>query len=210
MKKLSHIIPSIILFLFSWNILSAQQNPSGINWKSIDTGTYQIIFPEEITPLGQRVANLMVHYEKYNYSSIKTEPRRIPIVLINDYAESNGFVSFAPYYSHLFTTPTSSDSVEWIKLLAIHEGRHMVQRNKLSDGTGKGAWSFLFGDMGTNIFAFFYVPAWFLEGDAVVTETARRCAEYWGFSFAQEEKRMKANVLRSLRDRQKQVKACEL
>ncbi len=164
------------LLLFTFVIysinLNAQQNPSGIKWKSIDTGNYVIIFPEEITPLGQRVANLMVHYEKYNYSSIKTEPRKIPIVLINQYAEPNGFVSFAPFYSHWFTTPASFDSIEWYKGLAIHEGRHMVQANKLKDGGGKGLWRFLFGETGTALFSAIYVPEWFLEGDAVVMETA--------------------------------------
>lgn len=172
MKKLYPVICVLIICFFNICPLSAQQNPSGINWKSIDTGTYEIIFPEEITPLGQRVANLMVHYEKYNYLAIKTRPRRIPIVLVNNYTDSNGFVSFAPYYSHLFTTPTSSYSIEWIKLLSIHEGHHMVQRNKLTDGFGKGLWRVLLGDNGTNIFSFLYVPDWYLEGDSVVTETA--------------------------------------
>jgi len=162
----------IFTIIITTTDLFAQQNPSGINWKSIDTGTYEIIFPEEITPLGQRVANLMVHYEKYNYSSIKTEPRRIPIVLINQYADPNGFVSFAPFYSHWFTTPSSFDSIEWFKGLSIHEGRHMVQLNKLKDGPGKGAWKLLFGEAGTAVFSIVYVPAWFFEGDSVVMETS--------------------------------------
>ena len=164
----------IIFFILIINTIniSAQQNPSGINWKSIDTGTYEIIFPEEITPLGQRVANLMVHYEKYNYASIKTKPRKIPIVLINNYAEPNGFVSFAPFYSHWFTTPSSFDSIEWYKGLAIHEGRHMVQQNKLKDGPGETIWRVLFGETGTGLLSVFYVPAWFFEGDSVVMETA--------------------------------------
>ena len=160
------------LFLTSGSEIYSQQNPTGIKWKSIDTGTYEIIFPEEITPLGQRVANLMVHYEKYNYSSIKAKPRQIPIVLINQYAEPNGFVSPAPFYSHWFTTPSSFDSVEWFKGLAIHEGRHMVQMNKLTEGFGKSLWQFFLGDMGSAIFSGIYVPAWFMEGDAIVMETA--------------------------------------
>jgi len=162
----------LIILLFFAAALAAQQNPPGINWKSIDTGSYEIIFPEEITPLGQRVANLMAHYEKYNYSDIKTRPRRIPIVLINNYSEPNAFVSFAPYYSHWFTTPSSFTSLDWYKGLAVHEGRHMAQLNKLKDGRGKGLWRIFFGDFGTAAFSTIYVPAWFFEGDAVVNETA--------------------------------------
>ncbi len=161
-----------VLFIISGSEIYSQQNPSGLKWKSIDTGTYEIIFPEEITPLGQRVANLMVHYEKYNYSSIKAKPRHIPIVLINQYAEPNGFVSPAPFYSHWFTTPSSFDSIEWFKGLAIHEGRHMVQMNKLTEGVGKSVWQVLLGDMGSALFSGIYVPVWFMEGDSVVMETA--------------------------------------
>lgn len=171
-KTLSLKLTAFIIILLSTNNLFAQQNPSGIDWKSIDTGTYEIIFPAEIAPLGQRVANLMVHYEKYNYSSIKTEARRIPIVLINNYSEPNGFVSFAPFYSHWFTTPSSFDSIEWYKGLAIHEGRHMVQQNKLKDGPGETIWRILLGETGTAYLSIFYVPAWFFEGDSVVMETA--------------------------------------
>jgi hypothetical protein len=165
------ILLSLILLLFPGQLYT-QQNPWGINWKTIDTGTYEIIFPEEIAPLAQRVANLMVHYEKYNYADFKTKPRRIPIVLISQYAEANGFVSFAPYYSHWFITPSSFTSIEWLKALTIHEGRHMVQLNKLKDGAGKKLWRFLFGDLGTAVLAAVYVPFWFFEGDAVMMETS--------------------------------------
>ncbi len=168
LKKL--FILSNVIFLLCTINLYGQQSPSGIDWKSIDTGTYEIIFPAELAPLGQRVANLMVHYEKYNYSSLTTIPRRIPIVLINNYSEANGFVSLAPFYSHWFTTPASFDSLEWFKGLAIHEGRHMVQVNKIH--YRDGLLYILLGDLGTALFTGIYVPAWFMEGDAVLMETA--------------------------------------
>lgn len=164
------IVFAINFFVLISLSLSAQQSPSGIKWKSIDTGTYEIIFPEELQSLGQRVANLMVHYEKYNYKSIKTNTRKIPIVLINNYAEANGFVSYAPFYSHWFTTPASFDSLEWFKGLAIHEGRHMVQVNKMY--YRDGLLYILFGDIGPAIYTILYIPGWFMEGDAVLMETA--------------------------------------
>jgi len=169
---MKRVIPVILFLLFFIQNPYAQQNPSGIKWKYIDTGIYKIIFPEEITPAGERMADLMLHYEKYNYSSIKTTPRRIPIVLINQNADANGFVSPAPFYSHWYTTPSSFDGIEWFRGLAIHEGRHMVQMNKLKDGAGKAAWRLLFGELGTAAFSVIYVPSWFMEGDAVSMETA--------------------------------------
>ncbi len=172
MKRYFNITLILIFLLMPLSITRAQQNPSGIDWKEIDTGTYRIVFPPEIEPLGQYVANLMVHYEKYNYKSMITRPRKIPIVLINQYSQANGFVSTAPFYSHWFTTPSSFDSIEWFKGLAVHEGRHMAQINKLKDGAGKGAWRVLAGPLGTAAFQFLYVPTWFMEGDAVTMETA--------------------------------------
>ena len=165
-------ISNIFFILLIFSSAYSQQNPSGIDWKYIDAGVYRIIFPEEITPAGKRMADLMLHYEKYNYASIRTKARKIPIVLINQNAEANGFVSPAPFYSHWYTTPSSFDGIEWFRGLAIHEGRHMVQMNKLKDGGGKGAWRVLFGDYGTLIFEVLYVPMWFMEGDAVTMETA--------------------------------------
>ena len=149
-----------------------QQNPPDIKWKYIETGIYTIIFPEEITQKAKDVADLLQHYEKFNYSNLNTKKRKIPIVLINQNTEPNGFVSPAPYYSHFFTTPSSFDGIEWFRGLAVHEGRHMVQMNKLREGTGKTIWRAVFGDIGTGIFSILYIPPWYLEGDAVVMETA--------------------------------------
>ena len=169
--KFGRLVLSLSIVIFSQNIYP-QQNPSGINWKYIDAGVYRIIFPEEISPAGKKVADLMLHYEPYNYDSLKTEPRNIPIVLINQITDANGFVSIAPFYSHWYTTPSSFDGIDWFRGLAIHEGRHMVQMNRLKDGAGKETWRLLFGDVGSLLLYGLYVPPWFMEGDAVVMETA--------------------------------------
>jgi len=170
---INHSVLCIVILLSAVpNILTAQQSPSSINWKSIDAGNYQIIFPEKITFQGQKVANLMNYFEQFNYKSLKTSPRKIPIVLINQYAAANGFVSPAPFYSHWFTTPAPFDSIEWFNGLAVHEGRHMVQMNKLTDGAGKYTWRVLMGASGSALFSAFYIPVWFMEGDAVTMETA--------------------------------------
>jgi len=171
MNKIYLII--IISFLTAYTLPGmSQQNPSGTEWKSINAGNYEIIFPQELTPLGQRVANLMVHYENYNYISIKADASLIPIVLINNITDPNGFVAPAPFYSHWFTTPSSFSSIEWFQSLAIHEGRHMVQMNKLKQGPGKQTWRVLLGDTGSALFQMFYIPPWFMEGDAINMETA--------------------------------------
>lgn len=165
-----------ILLLLTISFISlpaaAMQNPWSQKWKEIDTGTYRIIFPAENEELGQRVANLMEYYRPHLHKTIKTQARKIPIVLVNQYASANGFVSPAPFYSHWFTTPSSFNAAEWFHALAIHEGRHMVQMDKMKDGPGKFAWRILGGANGTGALIGLYLPMWFLEGDAVVTETA--------------------------------------
>ncbi len=158
--------------LFTAVSLQAQQNPPFKGWKYIDAGHYRIIFPERLEKTAQRTANLMVYYEKYNYAGMSTEPGYIPIVIIDDYSEANGFVSSAPFYSHWFTTPSSFDSIDWFTGLAIHEGRHMVQRNRLQEGGAKYTWYVILGNYGTAVYEGLFIPQWYLEGDAVVMETA--------------------------------------
>jgi len=136
--KFLRIITFIIFMISAATLrISAQQNPPFKGWKYIDAGHYRIIFPEGLENIAQRTANLMIYYEKYNYAGMSTEPAYIPIVIIEDYSEANGFVSFAPFYSHWFTTPSSFDSIDWFTGLAIHEGRHMVQRNRMQKGGAK-------------------------------------------------------------------------
>jgi len=172
MKNALRPLIACAILLYAISPLAAQQNPPFKGWKYIDAGHYRIIFPEGLERTAQRAANLMVYYEPFNYAGMDTSPEYIPIVIIEDYCEANGFVSSAPFYSHWFTTPSSLDSTDWFTGLAIHEGRHMVQRNRLREGAGKYTWSILFGDYGTALFEGLYVPMWYLEGDAVVMETA--------------------------------------
>jgi len=172
MKFLRIIIFILFMICAATLRISAQQNPPFKDWKYIDAGHYRIIFPEGLEKIAQRTANLMIYYEKYNYAGMSTEPDYIPIVIIEDYSEANGFVSFAPFYSHWFTTPSSFDSIDWFTGLAIHEGRHMVQRNRLQEGGAKYSWYVILGNYGTALYLGLFIPNWYLEGDAVVMETA--------------------------------------
>lgn len=171
MKTFTKLLIALSL-IFTAVSLHAQQNPPFKEWKYIDAGHYRIIFPERLEKTAQRTANLMVYYEKYNYAGMRTSPNYIPIVIIDDYAEANGFVSSAPFYSHWFTTPSSFDSIDWFTGLAIHEGRHMVQRNRMQEGPAKKTWYVILGNYGTAIYEGLFIPQWYLEGDAVVMETA--------------------------------------
>ena len=102
-------------------------------------------------------------------------PRRIPIVLQNQNAISNGFVSLTPRRSEFYTLPPQNynfiGSNKWLDLLAVHEYRHVVQFNKSRTGLTK-LFYYLFGGGTQAGLAFMAAPRWFWEGDATLIETA--------------------------------------
>jgi len=55
--------------------------------------------------------------------------------------------------------------------LAIHEFRHVVQMSKIHQGFGKALY-FVLGEQSVGALTGLFIPQWFLEGDAVCTETA--------------------------------------
>ncbi|TVQ18508.1 MAG: hypothetical protein EA361_01330, partial [Bacteroidetes bacterium] len=59
---------------------------------------------------------------------------------------------------------------DWMERLVIHEFRHVVQIDKLNQGLTR-LLGILFGEVGTGAVVG-HLPLWFLEGDAVATETA--------------------------------------
>ncbi|MDI6808650.1 MAG: hypothetical protein QME66_06690 [Candidatus Eisenbacteria bacterium] len=94
--------------------------------------------------------------------------------LTNQIVEANGYVTLAPRMSEWFSTPPQSQFGgvnEWYDLLVSHEGRHVVQFDKMDQGFTRIA-GFLFGDQGRLAFSFLSVPVWWWEGDAVGSETA--------------------------------------
>ncbi len=151
-----------------------QQNPSGIHWSYILTEHFQIIFPEDVTFEAQRVANLLEKIYPYVCRSMEVLPPRIPLILQNQSVNSNGFVTLAPRRSEWFLSPSIDPELtntEWLKTLAIHEFRHVVQFHKTRQGFNK-FYRILFGQIGEAIGVALTLPPWFMEGDAVGIETA--------------------------------------
>jgi hypothetical protein len=59
--------------------------------------------------------------------------------------------------------------------LLVHEYRHVVQVDKLNQGFTRGL-GWIFGQQAVGAVLGLYLPLWFLEGDAVVSETERSLA----------------------------------
>ncbi len=170
----------ILYFVFIWaavptasaQFYNAGQDPFSIQWKQIQTENFQIIFPEEYAGPAQYVANLLEFAYDHAGKSLEHDPRKVSVIIHNQTVTSNGFVSWAPARIELYTqAPADNDTHLWMERLVVHEFRHVVQIDKLNQGVTK-ILSILFGEAGTGIVLGLHMPLWFMEGDAVVTETA--------------------------------------
>lgn len=171
MKQLLLII---LLILFSLTISAQGQSPSSIKWYEINTKHSKIIFPEEITDNAQKAGNLIDYLYAYETNSLKTKPKKIPIILYNQSTVSNGFAGLRPRRSVWFSTPTQFATElgtdDWFYILGTHEFRHIVQYSKMNNHFTKFL-STIFGQTGL-LMGEYSIPYWFFEGDAVCTETS--------------------------------------
>ncbi len=144
-------------------------------WQVIDTDTVKVIFPAGMTYQANRIANV-VHQMARNYPIETTASlRKTPVILQNETSISNGYVGFGPYRSEFylqpFQNPFQLGGLAWEDLLAIHEYRHVQQLSATSQGLSKLALD-LFGQNAYTAMVHLAIPDWYLEGDAVISETA--------------------------------------
>ncbi len=151
-----------------------KQNPNSISWKKIDSEHFEVIFPQEIEKQAQRATFLLERAYKYVSRSLEVLPKKISLILQNQSVISNGFVTLAPRRSEWFMTPSVDaelTNTDWLKTLAIHEFRHVVQFEKSRQNVNR-YFEFFMGEIGQGLGLVFSFPPWFLEGDAVGIETA--------------------------------------
>ena len=151
-----------------------ENNPT-LAWRQINTPNFKIVFPKGFETQAQRMANTMEHIRTPEAKSLGVEPRKISIILQNQSAVSNGFVSITPRRSEFFGMPSQNynfmGNLDWFNLLATHEYRHIVQFQHANRGFNRVLY-YLFGANTLAAMSYAAVPQWFWEGDAVATETA--------------------------------------
>ncbi len=166
----------ILIGLFS-NGLKAQyyaggQSPGSLKWKQINSSNFQIIFPEGFENQANYVANVLEYACALDGKTLENNPPKISVLLHNRTVVSSGEVGWAPRRIEMFTQPPQeSYAQEWFQQLALHEYRHVVQIDKMHQGLTRVLYA-LFGQQITAGVYGLFVPWWFIEGDAVVTETA--------------------------------------
>lgn len=167
----------LFVFVLAISNLRAQyfqtgQDPASIKWRQINTKNFQLIYPDYYELQAQKLANIMEKVYTYKSNSIQFKPKKISIILHTQTVQSNGLVAWAPKRSEFYTTPHQAIyPQDWLEQLALHEFRHVVQIDKVNSEIPKII-KILLGEQGTAGIFGLYIPWWFIEGDAVVTETA--------------------------------------
>jgi len=165
----------IILLLFISACLRAQfyeygQDAGSLKWYQFHTPHFNVIYPVGVDSLANSFANRLEYYYPYLGKPLDHQHSKMPVILHNESSFSNGVFVWAPKRLEIFTNPDPNEyHMDWLTELALHEGRHAVQIDKLNQGFTR-ALSFLGGEQMVGAMAAF-LPYWYLEGDAVDAET---------------------------------------
>ena len=153
-------------------------DPASLRWRSIASQNYKIIYPVGADSLARVYAyELERARDPLAWSSgLKTGmcyKTRLPVIFHSLNPVANASVTWAPRRMEIYTVMDaySPTPMPWARHLAIHEGRHATQMQFGAARKNK-VFKFLTGDMIPGAFAGIYPGPAFLEGDAVVAETA--------------------------------------
>jgi hypothetical protein len=162
-------------FFLTAQYFSLGNDPASVKWNQIKTEHFRIIYPNTMDSTALYLANAMEYIRIPVSASLDVTPDKWPVILHNQTVISNGMTPYAPKRIEMISVPPQDNEdtygQDWLDQLAIHEFRHASQYTAINRGFTKGL-SFLFGQQAVaGVFGVF-VPFWFIEGDAVVTETA--------------------------------------
>ena len=173
MKILNTLL--LIIFLLSPVIINAQyydtgQDPANLRWMQVKTGKYTVIYPEKYGKEGIEFAKSLDRSNSALASLFPEMKIKLPVVIHSFTVESNGYVAWAPKRMELFPTPEQNTIPgDTRSQLTLHELTHVMQMQSLNSGTSK-VLSYFLGQQLTGVLALM-LPLWFMEGDAVFSET---------------------------------------
>lgn len=185
MKRYIYLKGLLIFIFISLQCVNANaqfsltgSDPAALRWRQMETENFKLIFPKgedslarvygtELEEARLRIARSSGYLIGQSYKG------KMPVVLHSRYVLPNASVTWAPKRMDIFTVndPYEPMAMPWVRNLAIHEGRHAAQMQFGAD-RGNKALHWLFGEMAAGAFAGIYPGPAFLEGDAVVAETA--------------------------------------
>src|SRR5512140_623868 len=146
------------------------RDPGSLKWMQIKTGRFKVIYPKSYGPGGADFARSL----EDAYSKITTlypeKKFRIPVIIHSYTTNSNGYVAWAPSRMEIYPTPEQNTiPLDANRQLALHELTHVFQMESLNKGFTK-VLSLFAGQQVTGVVSSL-LPLWFLEGDAVFSES---------------------------------------
>ena len=168
--------------LFAGTAASAQFFQNGSDpfgrWSRMDTEHYRMVFPKGTDSLARAYLLDLEKWQPLVGQSAGMAPGslqwgRTPVILHPHNPFSNGAVAWAPKRMDLFTHPEAYGSIPlpWMTQLTVHESRHVTQMQLAYRKPFRWV-NFLVGEMWPGALSALFTPPAFLEGDAVVAETA--------------------------------------
>lgn len=173
MKYFCILIALILFFRFqngSAQYYNTGQDPSTVRWQRVKTAKFDVIFPESYGKTGLDFARTLESSYSELAALFPLKKSRLPVVIHSHSLRSNGYVAWAPRRMEIYpATDQNAIPGNQHRLLALHEATHVAEMEALKTGFSKAA-SFLLGEQFTGITAAL-LPLWYLEGNAVVSET---------------------------------------
>ena len=169
----------VVLFIFFYwfgeagaQYFQTGQDPASIHWRELNSENFRLIYPDYYERQAQNLANVLEKTYEFGGYSLNHQPDKISVILHTQTVVSNGLVAWAPKRAEFYTTPPQSIyPQDWLEQLALHEFRHVVQIDKINDNL-PGVIKAVLGQQGTALVFGLHLPWWYIEGDAVVAETA--------------------------------------
>ena len=174
MKRTTILFFLLLLFTLGGKAqyFSTGEDPASLKWRQIDTRNFRFIFPEDFGEQAKIVAGYFEKVYEYGGVTLNHRPGKIPVIFHTRTIRSNGLVGWAPRRIELFTPPHQEMyAQDWLQQLALHEFRHVVQVDKIRSQVPQVIKTLL-GEQGVALITGLYLPFWFIEGDAVISETA--------------------------------------
>jgi hypothetical protein len=172
--KIRIVVSGILVFtttsLFS-QYFTTGQDPASIKWRQINTQFFRLVYDSCYEAQAQRLAAIFEYCDTLAGKTLSQKPEKISIIIHNHSALSNGLVVWAPKRMEIFpVSPQDIYPQGWFEQLGLHEWRHVAQISRIRRGF-TSITSILFGQQALGSTTGF-IHSWFLEGDAVTTETA--------------------------------------
>ena len=164
-----------ILLLFIPGYLKAQfyeygQDAGSLRWYHFRSPHFRVIYPHGVDSVAQAFVDRLEYFYPTLGEPLAHRHSNMPVVVHNESSFSNGVFVWAPKRLEIFTNPDPNGyHQDWLTQLALHEGRHAVQIDKLDQGVTRGLY-YIAGEQAVGAMAGF-LPYWYLEGDAVDAET---------------------------------------